>query len=187
MIEVVVIAGVPGAGKSTVMLEIIKKLGDYRSAKPFALGLVRGLEFSDPKMRAMILGIYDGAPFPGTDRLSMAVQPQAIAFLAHLHSSREYRGWRVFLEGDRLSTASFFEALRKSGIPFKLYFLDVTDAEQQDRFRRRGSNQPATFLRGRATKIANLKARFPHTVLENGDGQSSEWASVILRGVTGED
>lgn len=184
MIEVVALAGVPGAGKSTVMLEIIKRLGDFREASPFALGLVRGYEFA--KAKAMVFGIYDGAPFPGTDRLSMAVQPQAIDFLAHLHGSKEYRGWRVFLEGDRLSTASFLDALSFKRIPFKFYVLEVTPEEQAERFKKRGSNQPATFLQGRATKIARLKARFPHTVIENGDGQAREWASVILRGVEGE-
>ena len=99
MMKVFAIGGEPGSGKSTLMKEVIK----HYNAEPKydAFKLVPYLQ----KDNIYILGKYEeGEVFSGTDRMSMAVQPEAIKFLESLPSNSV-----VLYEGDRLFTASFLE------------------------------------------------------------------------------
>ena len=97
--KVIAIGGEPGAGKSTLMKEILNKFvwsKVYDSVK-----LVPYLQYGN----YYILGKYDeGETFSGTDRMSMAVQPEAIKFLASLDKDAV-----VLFYGDRLFTSSFLE------------------------------------------------------------------------------
>lgn len=139
------IGGEPGSGKTTLMREIIKNFGF--EPKYDAFKLVPYLQ----KDNIYILGKYEeGEVFSGTDRMSMAVQPEAIKFLATLPSDSI-----VLFEGDRLFTASFLEdCLEKYDL--KIIYLSTDKSVRSDRYKERGSNQNETWLQGRETKISNI-------------------------------
>jgi len=143
--KIIAIGGEPGAGKSTLMKRIIEHLNaapKYDSYKlvPYLL--------SD---NIYILGKYEeGQTFSGTDRMSMAVQPEAIKFLTTLPSKSV-----VLFEGDRLFTASFLEHCNEN-YDTQIIYLKTTKDVRTERYKERGSNQDETWLRGRESKIANI-------------------------------
>ena len=124
MSTVIAIVGVPGTGKSTLMkefLEIPRAYDEYwELSKP--VDLVEGQENGD----VFVMGKYEeGEVFSGTDRLSMAVQPKAIEYLQGDPAKF------VLFEGDRLTTVSFFQAVKQAGhtlhIICLLYTSDAAD------------------------------------------------------------
>ena len=139
------IGGEPGAGKSTLMKEIISKFNwikVYDEVK-----LVPYLQYDCN----YILGKYDeGETFSGTDRMSMAVQPEAVKFLASLHKDSV-----VLFEGDRLFTSTFLEHCVEN-YDTEIIYLETDKSIRQERYKERGSNQNETWLQGRETKIANI-------------------------------
>jgi dephospho-CoA kinase len=143
--KVIAIGGEPGSGKTTLMKEIINHYGV--EPKYEAYKLVPYLQ----KDNVYVLGKYEeGEVFSGTDRMSMAVQPEAIKFLATLPKDAT-----VLFEGDRLFTASFLEhCLDKYEL--SIIYLSTTKEIREERYKDRGSNQNATWLQGRETKISNI-------------------------------
>lgn len=143
--KVIAIGGEPGAGKSTLMKKILSKLDwkeEYTNFK-----LVPYLRCS----KYYILGKYEeGETFSGTDRMSMAVQPEAIKFLQSLDKDAV-----VLYEGDRLFTSSFLEHCLDN-YDLEIIYLQTESEIRKDRYRQRGSNQNETWLQGRETKIANI-------------------------------
>lgn len=143
--KVIAIGGEPGAGKSTLMKDILSKLDwkeEYTSFK-----LVPYLQHG----KYYILGKYEeGETFSGTDRMSMAVQPEAIKFLATLDKDSV-----VLYEGDRLFTASFLEHCVEN-YDLEIIYLQTDQTIREERYKERGSNQNETWLQGRMTKIANI-------------------------------
>ena len=143
--KVIAIGGEPGAGKSTLMrrlIESIKAVPKYNEYK-----LVPYLQYFE----IFILGKYEeGEVFSGTDRMSMAVQPEAIKFLTYLPENAI-----VLFEGDRLFTASFLEHCVEK-YDTKIVYLKTTKDIRSDRYKERGSEQNETWLQGRETKIANI-------------------------------
>lgn len=143
--KVIAIGGEPGSGKTTLMKRIIQHFDLEPRYEDFKL--VPFLR----KNNIYVLGKYEeGHVFAGTDRMSMAVQPEAIKFLETLPSDSI-----VLYEGDRLFTASFLEDCLDK------YDLDIiylsTDKEVRTlRYAERGSEQDETWLRGRETKISNI-------------------------------
>lgn len=143
--KVIAIGGEPGAGKSTLMKRVLEHL--QAEPKYDAVKLVPYLQ----KDNIYILGKYeDGQVFSGTDRMSMAVQPEAIKFLATLPSNAV-----VLYEGDRLFTASFLEHCNEN-YDTQIVYLKTTKDVRTERYKERGSNQDETWLRGRESKIANI-------------------------------
>jgi broad-specificity NMP kinase len=126
--KVIAIGGEPGAGKSTLMrrlIENIKAVPKYNEYK-----LVPYLQYFE----IFILGKYEeGEVFSGTDRMSMAVQPEAIKFLAYLPENAI-----VLFEGDRLFTASFLEHCVEK-YDTKIVYLKTTKDIRSDSYKERGS------------------------------------------------
>jgi broad-specificity NMP kinase len=143
--KVIAIGGEPGSGKSTLM----KRLIQHYSVEPKynEVKLVPYLQ----KNNIYILGKYEeGEVFSGTDRMSMAVQPEAVKFCAALPENSI-----VLFEGDRLFTASFLEdCMDKYNL--EIIHLFANKDIQKQRYLERGSEQNETWLRGRETKIANI-------------------------------
>lgn len=143
--KVIAIGGEPGSGKSTLMKEIILHYGV--EPKYDAFKLVPYLQ----KDNIYVLGKYEeGEVFSGTDRMSMAVQPEAIKFLASLPNDAV-----VLFEGDRLFTASFLEYCIDE-YDLNIIYLSTTKLIREERYKERGSNQNETWLQGRETKISNI-------------------------------
>jgi len=146
---VIAIGGEPGCGKTTLMKKIIEKynmLPKYESVK-----LVPYLQHNN----IYVLGKYEeGGYAQGTDRMSMAVQPEAIKFLETLPKDSI-----VLYEGDRLFTASFLEdCLDKYEL--QIIYLRTDKPVRQERYKERGSEQNETWLAGRESKISNILSNF---------------------------
>lgn len=147
--KVIAIGGEPGSGKTTLMKKIIKNYSlepKYDSVK-----LVPYLQ----KDNIFVLGKYEeGEVFAGTDRMSMAVQPEAIKFLGTLPKDSI-----VLYEGDRLFTASFLEdCIEKYDL--SIIYLKTDKSVRKDRYKERGSEQNETWLAGRESKISNILSNF---------------------------
>lgn len=143
--KVIAIGGNPGSGKSTLMKRLIEY---YTPEKKY--GVVKLVPYLQNK-NLYILGKYDdGEVFSGTDRMSMAVQPEAIKFLASLSADSI-----VLYEGDRLFTASFLEHCADN-YELKIFHLATTAEVREQRYKERGSNQNVTWLQGRESKINNI-------------------------------
>ena len=143
--KVIAIGGEPGAGKSTLMKRLLEQF--KVEPKYDAYKLVPYLQNDN----VYVLGKYEeGQVFSGTDRMSMAVQPEAVKFLASLPDNSV-----VLFEGDRLFTASFLEHCVDKYNTYIIY-LNTEKEVRTERYKERGSNQDETWLQGRETKISNI-------------------------------
>ena len=148
--KVIAIFGEPGSGKSTLMKRIMDELQVSREVH------------NDVKLvpyhkngNLYILGKYEeGETFGGTDKMSMAVQPEAVKFLATRADDDV-----VLFEGDRLCTASFLEECVEK-YDTTIVYLNTNKETRQVRYAERGSNQDETWLRGRESKISNIRSNF---------------------------
>ena len=97
--KVIAIGGEPGSGKTSLMRKIINKF--ELNPKYDQFKLVPYLHNN----KYYVLGKYEeGEVFSGTDRMSMAVQPEAVKFLASVPKDSV-----ILFEGDRLFNTSFLE------------------------------------------------------------------------------
>lgn len=143
--KVIAIGGEPGSGKSTLMKKFMES-GQWEE-KYDSFKLVPYLQSGN----CYILGKYEEAQvFSGTDRMSMAVQPEAIKFLASLPKDSV-----VLYEGDRLFTSSFLEDCSEK-YDLSIIYLSTNKEIRSQRYKDRGSDQDETWLRGRETKINNI-------------------------------
>lgn len=178
-LRVTIMAGEPGAGKTTIMKACRKRLP---LTITFKKGLVRGV--ASKALDMLVPGVFDGTVFEGTDKLSMGVQPELCALLSSLQRKALANGTRidVLMEGDRVTNGSLLDHVLACGATLRLFVVESPVAEG---FRaRRGTHQAETFLRGKRTKVAGLKARFPHTVLTNEHpGDIERLAALVLDGL----
>ena len=156
--KTIAIGGEPATGKSTLVKAI---LASVEPSHGFSFGRVKGHTIK--KENLWILGIYNpGETFPGTDRLSMSVHPDAVAFLKHLKAAPIPQGSpkpTILVEGDRLVGGKFLQECQKHG---KLYLMMLScpaDLKHQ-RHQDRKDTQSPTFLQGKATKAMNLIDQF---------------------------
>lgn len=136
------VIGVPGSGKTTLVRELV--LGRRRRVipAPFAHTVYEG---------GLVQLGRDRETHGGTDALSMSVQPKVVAAL-------EAGAWeRVLAEGDRLANVGFFEAARAAGYSVDIALLDVPLGTAADRRGERGTDQDERWLRGRVSKVENLR------------------------------
>lgn len=149
-----ILGGLPVSGKTTMMRQIRDKLGPMTQKQH---NLLRYEDYDNH----VVLGIYHSPPttFDGTDKLSMAVQKDAIDFLK---SNKK----KVLIEGDRLFNAKFLTAAQDLGYNLDIIICVVDSLpELLSRYQRRGQMQNAKFIKGRHTKISNIILNFPHTIL----------------------
>jgi len=151
MRKIIAIGGVPGTGKTTLMRNFIATIDDWEMVEPVKLLSCMYSKSKD----CYIFGKYEeGEVFAGTDRLSMAVQPNAVEFLKSTQSN-------IIFEGDRLFNQSFLEVIM--GLPntdLQIVYLTAPQSTLESRYNDRGSEQSEKFLKGRETKYNNLLSNF---------------------------
>jgi hypothetical protein len=152
MLKVIALGGEPATGKTTLIFKLIAMADDWKVCKPEKL---LDAMYSE-KLKTYILGKYenDGNVFQGTDRLSMAVQPDAVKFINKVKLDDA----SVIFEGDRLFNGKFLEHIADN-IPeenYKILVLRASHDEKEKRHVDRKDDQDDKFKNSRETKISNI-------------------------------
>lgn len=157
MVKVIAMGGEPATGKTTLMFRLISMADDWVTCKPEKL-----LDaMYSKKLNLYILGKYvnDGNVFQGTDRLSMAVQPDAEKFFSNLayESNADDHSVNIIFEGDRLFNGKLLDKL-SNWFPesFKVLILTASHDIKEQRHVDRKDDQDDKFKNSRATKISNI-------------------------------
>lgn len=156
MAKLIGIVGMPGTGKTTLMREWMSKR-EWVKDTPIQLldSYVSG--------NVRLFGKYEeGETFAGTDKLSMAVMPVALQYMASPSDINIF-------EGDRLTSVNFFSQCQDMGHDVNIIILEVGDSVREQRYKDRGSEQSETFIQGRRTKINNIKEEFGEKPLTGED------------------
>ena len=157
MTKLIAMGGEPATGKTTLIFELIKLADDWANVKPQKL---LDAVYS-AKLNLYILGKYEknGTVFQGTDRLSMAVQPDAEKFIVDaVNPDSKMYGSNIIFEGDRLFNGKFLDHILSNieEANFKILVLDVPHSVKEQRHVDRNDTQDDKFKNSRATKVANI-------------------------------
>lgn len=182
MIKVLAIGGEPCSGKTTLVKRFINESG-LKFEKIKAAKLLDALYCKEKDL--YIFGIYDdsGATFQGTDRLSMAVQPNAVEFINNLSNGT------VIFEGDRLFNAKFLGCLSEAVLPdnFRILVLKTKNEVLEERHVSRNDTQDVTFKNSRRTKVnnilSNLDLREYTSVMQNNNLEEQQKVYDFLQWV----
>lgn len=139
------IIGPSGAGKTTLAAKIMEGIPGATEDQPIAHTIYNS--------GAIELGKRRGT-FSGTDALSLGVNPKAIDFIIATTATA------VLGEGDRLANHKFFTAAWLAGWDLRLVYLALPPEDASRRREQRGHPMRASFVKGRATKAANLAAEW---------------------------
>lgn len=156
--RIAALIGEPATGKTTIARALID---DLSPGERFKRGLIVGSRHALDKV--IVLGNYSDPnhKFSGTDRMSMACQPEVELFLAQTRENAPH--WSIFFEGDRLGNISFLRRC-ESIAETQIYFLETDYFLKKERHEKRGDNQTEKFLRSRQTKVANIVKEFPSAI-----------------------
>jgi broad-specificity NMP kinase len=148
--KLIAVGGQPGTGKTTLFRKFIEGK-TYIETEPAKL--VSALY--NEELDLYILGKYQvGETFAGTDRLSMAVQPELQKWI-------QTHNCNILFEGDRIFNQSFLEfAMGLPNTELQVVYLKAPKEILEQRYKDRGSDQSEQFLRGRETKYSNLLSNF---------------------------
>lgn len=157
MIEILGLSGMPCAGKTTLFRAFMEN-GFWVQQKHKTM-----VWSEDIVRRVIVLGDYSsGGTFGGTDRLSMAVQPEALKLVKLWAADPSHDGWAVLFEGDRLFNTSFLTSVGAlPGVKSKWVLLKAGKEELDRRHRLRNDTQTDVWLAGRRTKLTNIVAAVP--------------------------
>lgn len=157
MTKMAYLIGEPGVGKTTVAKALFRLRGseepDFKCSEPFKYELRKQL---------MALGHYNRA-FGGTDTFPPNTIPAVRKNLCDLVSSFSVKC--VFGEGDKLANQIFFQ-WAETRFDFRLFVLAAPPSLLVARRLERGSNQEASWLEGKRTKLERLMAHHEHFVID---------------------
>ena len=148
--KLIAVGGSPGTGKTTLFRKFMEGK-EWIQVEPAKLvSAMYNIE-----MDLYILGKYEeGETFAGTDRLSMAVQPNVQEWI-------KSNNCNIMFEGDRIFNQSFLEfAMGLPNTDLQIVYLKASKEILEARYKERGSDQSEQFLRGRETKYSNLLSNF---------------------------
>lgn len=148
--KIIAIGGEPATGKTTLMFKLISMTDDWKVCKPEKL---LDAMYSE-KLNLYILGKYenDGNVFQGTDRLSMAVQPDAAAFI----DKNKNNNVNMIFEGDRLFNSKYIDHIQNATEDFRVLVLTANKDVVGQRHVDREDDQDDKFINGRRTKVSNI-------------------------------
>lgn len=185
MYRVVGLYGEPATGKSSLMREILDELEGRTELIPAGFGtMLRFQEYQLEDRTVCVLGVYPkGETFGGTDRLSMAVPPEAAMWFEI--APRIFQHPVIVWEGDRLLCETVLQALgvvrRYSTGEVHLFALRCTEGELKRRHEERGDTQTEAWLRGRRTKVERFAAEYDMTWLDNNNEDDQARNLELLR------
>lgn len=154
------VCGAPGVGKSTAM-RLLREPWDTEVMRHEPVPHVRLRQ----RVTGQIHGVELGVPrdnFPGTDALSMAISPYALAFL-----SSAYYPFAMG-EGARLATRPFLGGLAQQGVRVTLVYLKADPEVLEERWRQRGAKQNPSWRKGAATRAAGITQWFRDRLGQDG-------------------
>lgn len=163
MVIVIGFGGEPATGKSRIMKDAMAALGE----KPIVTDVkvdkhtIKLTMFTDNNV--IVIGHYlPGEKFGGTDRLSMSVQPSVEQYIKRLEKEKI----SVWFEGDRLFNIKFIQYIMSLECFSFFFIVDARNDVKATRHAER-DNQNESWLRGRATKVGNIKEEFDLPVVYN--------------------
>ena len=143
----VAIGGVPATGKTT----LVKKIYDKMPKINFQYGLVKG--HYDKENNIALLGLYNqNNTFLGTARLSMGVNKQFLQYISMVQRNIIFEGDRLFSLNNLIKLNELYE--------LRIIMLVNSPETLLKRHKDRNDSQTDKFLKGRATKIKNIKEHF---------------------------
>lgn len=149
---VLFVVGPPGAGKTTLVREVLGYPDTYVIMKP------KWTISNDRNRTVCAAGHYTGAVFDGADQVPYNGAAAALDYWKRYLS--ETAKLTIF-DGDRFSNAGVVEQLKAMpGFVVKCLHLTVPNELLVQRREERGSNQNAKWLKGRVTKAENFAALF---------------------------
>ena len=176
MLKVTAIGGEPATGKSYIMKKLIEKTS---LKEKFEWGkLVRGVK-NDV---ISVLGIYQDAEdiFPGTDKLSMAVQPEGIQYIKLEAAQNNLQ--HIIFEGDRLFKSSLFDIV-KNDVDFRIVVIKCDDNIKHQRHKQRNDEQNEKWLNSRKTAVNNIINNHNHFLkYNNTETEADDIVNFILSG-----
>lgn len=145
MPNLIAIGGQPAVGKTTL---VKKFFTEYKTWKSFKYKKLYG--HYNEELNLIILGKYSKSEmFSGTDKLSMAVQPDFDEFL-----DLKDLDYNVLFEGDRLFN---LKSLKRAKELKDLHVFIVESVHTKTRHIDRNDSQTEKFIKGRVTKVNNIK------------------------------
>ncbi len=149
--KLIYLIGEPGVGKTTTMAAITDQwrvLGELPDPGRTLFGLPNG------EITAVEIGRRRPGGFSGTDALPMSVINQAEPYVRGKAATET---GLLLAEGARLANKRFLGAAVAAG--WQVHLVHLTDPEvAAARREARGSNQNPSWVRGAATRAANLAA-----------------------------
>lgn len=137
--KTILLIGQCGSGKTWAMTELLK-LYNTKKAK---IGL-NGFRIDEDK-KIIIIGVYDGSVFQGSDKLSMAVMSDS----DKLKSVQNKYNFKIIAEGDRFTNSTFINK-------FNPYIIKINDNGKQGRDKR-NSTQSERHLKAIESRVNNIK------------------------------
>lgn len=134
----ILLIGECGVGKTWTMTTLLSVLNKHKHFKAGKVGMFKFLYDKEH----VIVGVYDGSTFQGSDKLSMAV-------MADLDKFIKWAGDRVvILEGDRFTNHKFIEKVHP--IVIKI------EGNGEEGRKSRGSKQTERHLKSIKTRVSNI-------------------------------
>lgn len=136
----ILVIGECGSGKTWVMKQLIRSLGQQGGSRRYKLSLMHWVE-TGSEGRVAVLGQYKGGVFDGSDNLSMAVSKSFAGF--RRYAKKKYNV--LVAEGDRFTNKRFIEL-------FSPIIVRIEDDGERGR-NKRGSRQAERHLKAIKTRV----------------------------------